>query len=79
MGEKGITYSMKISGLLASLTAFICTALIFFKSSTINMVMLIHALSIIIPATIIMGFLGHLIGKIFDSTRKKRSLKKFIR
>lgn len=79
MGSKSITYSLKISGLMASLTAFVCTALIFLKSQTINMTVLLHALSIIVPATIVMGYLGHLIGKIFDSTKKKKSLKKFIR
>lgn len=79
MAEKGITYSTKISGMLASLTAFLCTVIIFLKSTTINMTVLIYALSTIIPATLSMGVLGYLIGKIFDSTKKKKSLNKFMK
>ncbi len=79
MAGKIITYSQKISGMLASLTAFLCTTIIFLKSTTINMTVLLYALSVILPATLAMGFLGYFIGKIFDSTKKKKSLNKFIK
>lgn len=79
MAGKIITYAQKISGMLASLTAFLCTAIIFLKSSTINMTVLIYALSIIVPATLATGVLGYFIGKIFDSKKKKKSLNNFIK
>ena len=72
-------YSQKISGMLASLTAFLCTALIFFNAEIITLSTLLHALSIIVPATLIVGYLGFQIGKIFDSTKKKNKLNRFIK
>lgn len=79
MEKKTITYAQKISGMLASITAFLCTGIIFLNSSTMNMNVLLYALSIIVPATLIMGFLGNLIGKIFDSTKKKKTLNRFMK
>lgn len=65
--------------MLASLTTFLCSAIIFVRSETITLNVLIYALSIIIPAAFLTGFFGYYIGKIFDSTRKKRKLNKFIK
>lgn len=79
MASKGISYAVKISGMSASLTVFLCTTIIFLKSHTINMSVLLYALSIIIPAGIATGFLGYYIGKTFDSARKKKSLKGLIK
>ena len=74
MSAKKISYSHKISGMLASLTAFVCTAMIFFNNRVMTLGTLIYALSIIVPAVIVVGYLGFQIGKIFDSTKKKKSL-----
>lgn len=74
MDNNGIKYSHKIGGMLASLTAFICTALIFFNSPVITMATLIYALSIIVPAVLIVGYLGFQIGKIFDTKKKKKKI-----
>ena len=74
MGNNSIKYSHKISGMLASLTAFICTALIFLNAQVITMATLIYALSIIVPAILSVGYLGFQIGKIFDTKKKKRNL-----
>lgn len=74
MTTEKIKYSKKISGLLASLTAFICTTLIFLNAPVITMNTLIYALSIIIPATLIVGYLGFKIGNIFDTKKKRKSL-----
>lgn len=72
-----IKYAKKISGMLASLTAFICTSLIFLNAPVITMGTLLYALSIIIPGTLIVGYLGFKIGKIFDTKKKKKSLMRF--
>ncbi len=79
MVKSGITYSKKFSGMMASLTAFVCGGLIFARSSTFDLNLLIHGLSIIIPAAIIVGYLGFQIGKIFDVPRKKRSLNSMLK
>jgi VIT1/CCC1 family predicted Fe2+/Mn2+ transporter len=79
MSKSHITYAQKLSGMLASLTAFLCSAIIFVKSSAITMSVLIHALMTVIPATVATGVLGHMIGKIFDSAKKKKSLNQFRR
>ncbi len=79
MIKSGITYSKKFSGMMASLTAFVCGALIFARSATFDLDLLIHGLSIIIPAAIIVGYLGFQIGKIFDVPRKKRSLNSMLK
>jgi len=69
-----IKYSKKISGLLASLTAFLCSLLIFLNAPIITMGTLIYALKIIVPATLIVGYLGFKIGNIFDTKKKRKSL-----
>ena len=74
MIKSGITYSKKFCGMMASLTAFVCGALIFARSTVFDLDLLLHGLSIIIPAAIVVGYLGFQIGKIFDLPRKKRSL-----
>lgn len=79
MALKGINYAKRFSGMLASLTTFLCSIIIFVKSSEITLDVLLYALSIIVPAAVLTGVLGYYIGKIFDSTRKKRKLKKFIK
>ena len=40
---------------------------------------LLYALSIIVPAALITGILGYYIGKIFDSTRRGKKLKKYMK
>lgn len=69
-----IKYSKKICGLLASLTAFICALLIFLNAPIITMGTLIYSLKIIVPAVLIVGYLGFKIGNIFDTKKKKKSL-----
>ncbi len=79
MAGKSITYAQKLGGMLASLTTFVCCCLLFLTLQSMTMNDLIYALSIIIPAALITGFLGFQIGKIFDSKKKKKSLNKFIK
>ena len=74
MATGKIKYSKKISGLLASLTAFICSLLIFLNAPIITMGTLIYALKIIIPATFLVGYLGYKIGNIFDNKKKRNPL-----
>lgn len=80
MTTKGITYAQKLCGLSASLTVFLCSVIIFIRTNTMmDMNTLIYALCTIIPAGVIVGTFGYLIGKIFDGTKKKKKLNKFIR
>lgn len=79
MAFKGINYAKRFSGMLASLTTFLCSIIILVKSQEITLNVLLYALSIIVPAAVVTGGLGYYIGKILDSTRKKRKLKKFIK
>ena len=74
MATGKIKYSQKISGLLASLTAFVCTTLIFLNAPIITMGTLLYALSIIVPAVLVVGYLGFKIGNIFDTKKKRKSL-----
>ena len=76
---KGVNYAKRFSGMLASLTTFLCALIIFVRSAEINLDVLLYALSIIVPAALITGVLGYYIGKIFDSTRKGQKLKKYIK
>lgn len=80
MAAKGITYAIKLSGMSASLTVFLCSAIIFARTrGIIDLDTLLYALCIIIPGAIIVGTLGYYIGKIFDGTKKKRKLNRFIK
>lgn len=80
MTAKGITYAQKLCGMSASLTAFLCSAIIFLKTTTsMDMNTLVYALCTIVPASVIVGTFGYLIGKIFDGTKKKKKLNKFIK
>ncbi len=76
---KGINYAKRFSGMLASLTTFLCAIIIFVRSAEINLNVLFYALSIIIPAALITGVLGYYIGKILDSTKRGKKLKKYIK
>ena len=76
---KGVNYAKRFCGMLASLTTFVCAFIIFIRSAEITLDVLLYALSIIVPAAIITGGLGYYIGKIFDSTRRGKKLKKYIK
>lgn len=78
MAKKGIKYSYKLGGMSASLTTFICTAIIFVNArGVISMNTLIYALKIVVPAAIVVGYFGFQVGKIFDSTKKKKKLSSY--
>lgn len=80
MATKGITYAQKFCGMSASLTIFVCSSIIFLRTTTsIDMNTLIHAICIVAPAAFIVGTLGYYIGKIFDGTKKKKKLNKFMK
>ena len=56
MEEKKFTYSKKISGLLASFTAFVCSAIIFLRTQgNMSLNTLIYSLGIIISGSLISG------------------------
>lgn len=76
--KKKLTYSHKISGIFASLTALVCGVLIFSKGLP-DMNLLIYGLSVIIPASLCVGIAGYLIGMIFDKENKKGSPGQFFK
>lgn len=77
---KGIKYATKLSGMSASLTVFLCSAIIFARTKgVIDLNTLLYYLYIVVPGALIVGFLSFYIGKIFDSKKKKKKLNKFIR
>ena len=77
---KNITCAKKFCGMSASLTVFLCSAIIFVKTKgMINFETLLYTLYIVVPGALIVGTLGYYTGKIFDGTKKKKKLNKFIR
>ena len=80
MTTKGISYAKKLCGMSASLTVFLCCSIIFVRTrGVIDLNTLLYALCIIVPGALIVGTLGYYTGKIFDRTKKKKKLNKFIR
>lgn len=78
MAEKGITYAAKLGGMAGCLTVFLCCANIFIRvKGEADLSTLIYTLTIIVPAGLIVGYLAYRVGKIFDSTKKKKKLNKF--
>lgn len=78
MKIKKLTYSHKISGIFATLSALLCGILILSKGVP-DLKMLTYAFSIIVPASLCAGFAGFLIGKIFDNENKKGSTGQFFK
>lgn len=77
---KNVTCAKKLCGMSASLTVFLCSAIIFVKTKgEINFETLLYTLYIVVPGALIVGMLGYYTGKIFDGTKKKKKLNKFIR
>lgn len=68
------TYAKKLSGLFASFTVLVCGGFIYSQPGAFDLNNLIRGLLIIVPAALTIGFLGYNIGKIFDGTKKKKSL-----
>jgi hypothetical protein len=80
MAENQNTYAKKFSGMFSSLTTFLCCAVIFYKTrGHMDMGTLIHGAFTVVPAALIVGYLGNLIGKICDSTKKKKKLNKYVK
>ena len=80
MAKQEFTNAKKISGMAASLTVFLCSAIIFVRTKgLIDLNTLLYSLYIIIPGAVIVGWLGYNIGSIFDNTKKKKKLNKFMK
>lgn len=78
MAANGIKYAYKLGGLAASLTVFLCSALIFLNNQGhMNINTLIYALGIIVPAGLVVGYLGFQIAKYLIPLKKKKKLSKF--
>lgn len=68
------SYAKKIGGMLACLSVIVCGGIIYAKSiSDLDLNILLYGATVIIPASLCMGFLGYSIGKIFDSRNKTKS------
>ena len=80
MAGKGITYATKLGGMAGSLTVFLCCANIFVRTKgEIDLSTLFYAIKIVVPAGFVVGYLAYRIGKIFDGTKKKKKLNKFMK
>jgi len=65
-------FRKKIGGMLACLAVIVCGSIIFTKSVP-DLNLLLYGATVVIPASLCMGLLGYLIGKIFDSINKTKS------
>ena len=70
-----LTYTKKISGMLASFSVLVLLGTNLFMTMNIDVNTLIFVCVKVIPVSIIMGYLGYLIGKILDSPRANRKHK----
>ncbi len=64
-------YAVKLGVIFGLVTGILCGIFIFAKG--LDAQTLVYSLSIIIPASLCIGTLGFLIGKIFDNEEKKES------
>lgn len=67
-----LTYSKKLSGILASFSVIVLLGMNLIQTMTIDVTTLKFVLIRVLPATLIMGYLGHLIGTILDNPRGKK-------
>ena len=80
MAGKGITYATKLGGMAGSLAVFLCCANIFIRTKgEIDLTTLLYAFKIVVPAGFVVGYLAYRVGKIFDGTKKKKKLNKFMK
>lgn len=70
-----LTYTKKISGMLASFSVLVLLGTNLFMTMNIDVNTLIFVCVKVIPVSIIMGYLGYLIGKILDNPRANRKHK----
>lgn len=70
-----LTYSKKISGLLASFSIIIMIGSNLVQTMTINVSTLIFVITKVIPIAFVMGFLGYYTGKILDNPKLQKKEK----
>ena len=61
--------SRKIAALFIALTALIVSSFVFILNWDISVSTLILAFQIILPASLVMGFLGFLVGRVLESSK----------
>lgn len=69
MAEETITYTKKISGMLASFSVIVLLGVNLFNTMTIDVNTLIFVVVKVLPVALIMGYLGSLIGRILDNPK----------
>ncbi len=67
-----LTHSKKLSGLFASFAIIVLLGANLMQTLTINTSTMMFVFVKVIPAALIMGYLGHLIGNILDKPKKMR-------
>ena len=67
-----LTHSKKLSGLFASFAVIVLLGANLAQTLTVNASTMIFVFVKVIPAALIMGYLGHLIGNILDKPGKTK-------
>lgn len=70
-----LTYSKKLSGLLASFSVIVLLGANLFQTMTIDTSTIMFVLSKVLPAALIMGYIGYLTGNILDNPKSKKRKK----
>lgn len=71
-----LTHSKKLAGLFASFAVIVLLGGNLAQTLTVNVSTMIFVFLKVLPAALVMGYLGHLIGNILDNPRKNKSHKK---
>lgn len=71
-----MTYTKKLSGILASFAVIVMLGANIFSTMTIDFNTMMFALTKVLPVSFGFWYLGYLIGRILDNPRKKKLIKK---
>ena len=72
MADEELTFTKKLSGLFASFTILVMGGANLIMTMSIDFSTLVFVVTKLLPLSILMGFLGRLIGSILDNPRRKR-------
>jgi|GEM_PF-1338147 len=70
MGVSIIKFAVKLAGILSSFTLFAVGSIVLLRAMSLDFDTVLYALKYAFLSSIIAGFLGYSIGKIFDSPHK---------
>ncbi len=70
---ENLTYTKKISGLFASFSILILLGVNLFTTMRIDVSTLVFVFVKVLPVSVVMWYLGYLIGKILDNPKSSRN------